>query len=98
MDDGLQTQNLEGFFSSPEVKQRWLELETWLKKYSIYWRDEFVGLITHVELLLYDTLNLANKKGVDKARVAEILTGRIRELLLSYNIKPEDITGYEPKG
>jgi ribosomal protein S27AE len=98
MENGLQSQDLEAIFSSPEVKQRLLELEIWLKKYSIYWRDELVGLITHVELLLYNTLRLADKKGVDKARVAEILTGRIRELLLSYNIQPEDITGYEPKG
>ena len=94
----MQSQDLEAIFSSPEVKQRLLELEIWLKKYSIYWQDELVGLITHVELLLYSTLRLADKKGVDKARVSEILTGRIRELLLSYNIKPEDITGYEPKG
>lgn len=98
MENGLQSQDLEAIFSSPEVKQRLLELEIWLKKYSIYWRDELVGLITHVELLLYNTLRLADKKGVDKARVAEILTGWIRELLLSYNIQPEDITGYEPKG
>jgi ribosomal protein S27AE len=98
MENGLQSQDLEAIFSSPEVKQRLLELEIWLKKYSIYWRDELVGLITHVELLLYNTLRLADKNGVDKARVAEILTGRIRELLLSYNIQPEDITGYEPKG
>jgi len=98
MENGLQSQDLEAIFSSPEVKQRWLELEIWLKKYSIYWQDELVGLITHVELLLYNTLRLADKKGVDKARVAEILTGRIRELLLSYNIQPEDITEYEPKG
>ena len=32
MENGLQSQDLEAIFSSPEVKQRWLELEIWLKK------------------------------------------------------------------
>jgi ankyrin repeat protein len=98
MDASLQREDLEGFFSSPEVRQRWLELETWLRKYSIYWRDEVVGLITHIELLVYDSLRLADKKGIDKALVSGILSSRIRELLLSFNIQPENIAGYELKG
>ena len=85
-------------FEDPQVSEWWNKLVEWLDKYGVYWREEVLGLITHVELLVSAVLRAAESRGLDKGKLAREVCERVRALLASHDIEPENVEGYELKG
>jgi len=46
-----QTEMASSVFEDPQVSERWSRLVEWLDRYGAYWREEGLGLVTHVDCL-----------------------------------------------
>ena len=96
---GLQQAGAVGpVFEDPLVSERWDKLVEWLDRYGVYWREEMLGLVTHVELLVSAAFRAAERLGLDKSEVSREVCERVRALMLSRGIDPELVKGFELKG
>ena len=93
-----QTEMASSVFEDPQVSERWSRLVEWLDRYGAYWREEGLGLVTHVELLVSAALRAAERGCLDRGEVARGVCERVRALLLSHGIEPGVVEGYELKG
>jgi hypothetical protein len=66
-----QTEMASSVFEDPQVSERWSRLVEWLDRYGAYWREEGLGLVTHVELLVSAALRAAERGGLDRGRLHE---------------------------